>query len=316
MIDIVSKSDSMQRLLLRAERYAQSCATVLIQGESGTGKELLARFIHEKSSRHSRPYIRINCAALNENLVDSALFGHERGAFTGADQRRTGCLEAAEDGTLFLDEIGELPVSVQAKLLRVLEEHEFQRVGSFESLPVRARVVTATNRLLSQEVAQGNFREDLFYRLDALTLSILPLRDRPEEIPALAERFVEECRDEAPHSVNAIAAGAMKVLLAYHWPGNARQLKNVIRRECLVQTSTVIEGFDLPVPGSQAGNAMPVSLPREFETLALKDIERLVIESRLRRCSGNKENAARTLEVTSRTLRNKLALYQSHKEAA
>lgn len=316
MIDIVSKSESMQRLLQLAKRYAQSSATVLIQGESGTGKELLARFIHENSPRRSRPYIRVNCAALNENLVDSALFGHERGAFTGADQRRTGCFEAAEDGTLFLDEIGELPVPVQAKLLRVLEEHEFQRVGSFESLPVRARVVTATNRNLQQEVAKGAFREDLFYRLDVLTLSILPLRDRPEEIPALVERFVEECREEARHPVEIVSGAAMKDLLAYHWPGNARQLKNIIRRECLAQNSKVIQGFDLQVPGSAAGITMPVSLPLEFETMSLKAVERLVIQARLRRFSGNKESAARTLDVTSRTLRNKLAVYDALPDAA
>ena len=316
MIDIVSKSESMQRLLQLAGRYAQSSATVLIQGESGTGKELLARFIHENSPRRSRPYIRVNCAALNEHLVDSALFGHERGAFTGADQRRTGCFEAAADGTLFLDEIGELPVPVQAKLLRVLEEQEFQRVGSFESLPVRARVVTATNRNLQQEVVRGGFREDLFYRLDVLTLSILPLRDRPEEIPALAERFVDECREEARHPVESICSRAMQDLLAYHWPGNARQLKNVIRRECLAQNSKVIQSFDLPTPGSVAGTTMPVSLPREFETMSLKAIERLVIQTRLRRFSGNKESAARTLKVTSRTLRNKLATYEALPDAA
>jgi len=316
MIDIVSKSDSMQRLLQLAKRYAQSSATVLIQGESGTGKELLARFIHENSPRCGCPYIRVNCAALNENLVDSALFGHERAAFTGADQRRIGCFEAAEDGTLFLDEIGELPVPVQAKLLRVLEEREFQRVGSFDSLPVRARVVTATNRNLQQEVSRGAFREDLFYRLDVLTLSILPLRDRPEEIPALAQRFLEECRQEATHLVENIAANAMKELVAYHWPGNARQLKNIIRRECLAQNSTVIENFDLPQPGSPSAVAASVPLPSEFEAMSLKEIERRVIQSRLRRFSGNKENAARTLDVTSRTLRNKLALYDTLSDAA
>ncbi|MEO1983912.1 MAG: sigma 54-interacting transcriptional regulator, partial [Fuerstiella sp.] len=261
-------------------------------------------------------YIRVNCAALNENLVDSALFGHERAAFTGADQRRIGCFEAAADGTLFLDEIGELPVPVQAKLLRVLEEREFQRVGSFEPLPVTARVVTATNRNLQQEVSKGAFREDLFYRLDVLTLSILPLRDRPEEIPALAQRFLEECRDEASHLVERIDSSAMKELVSYHWPGNARQLKNVIRRACLAQTSTVIESFDLPQAGSHSAAAASVPLPSEFETMSLKEIERRVIQSRLRRFSGNKENAARTLDVTSRTLRNKLALYDTLSDAA
>ncbi|MCP4787899.1 MAG: sigma-54-dependent Fis family transcriptional regulator [Fuerstiella sp.] len=316
MIDIVSKSDSMQRLLQLAKRYARSCATVLIQGESGTGKELLARFIHENSPRCGSPYIRVNCAALNESLVDSALFGHERAAFTGADQRRIGCFEAAADGTLFLDEIGELPVPIQAKLLRVLEEREFQRVGSFESLPVRARIVTATNRDLQLEVTKGAFREDLFYRLDVLTLSILPLRDRPEEIPALAQRFLEECRQEASHHVENIDSHAMKELVAYHWPGNARQLKNVIRRECLAQNSTVIESFEIPRPGSLSGAAGAVALPSEFETMSLKEIERRVIQSRLRRFSGNKENAAKTLDVTSRTLRNKLALYDTLSDAA
>ncbi|MCP4510560.1 MAG: sigma-54-dependent Fis family transcriptional regulator, partial [Fuerstiella sp.] len=217
---------------------------------------------------------------------------------------------------LFLDEIGELPVPIQAKLLRVLEEREFQRVGSFESLPVRARIVTATNRDLQLEVTKGAFREDLFYRLDVLTLSILPLRDRPEEIPALAQRFLEECRQEASHHVENIDSHAMKELVAYHWPGNARQLKNVIRRECLAQNSTVIESFEIPRPGSLSGAAGAVALPSEFETMSLKEIERRVIQSRLRRFSGNKENAAKTLDVTSRTLRNKLALYDTLSDAA
>ena len=311
---IVQKSLAMQKLLQLAERYARTSSTVLIQGESGTGKELLARLIHEGSGRGHAPYIRVNCAALNENLLDSALFGHERGAFTGAESRQKGCFEAAEEGTLFLDEIGELPLHVQAKLLRVLEENEFQRIGSYETLPVTARIVAATNRRLKSEVAAGRFREDLFYRLDVLTLTIPPLRDRLADLPELADRFMDECRNDTGHAVTAISDAVMKQLLSLPWPGNARQLRNVIVRECLqCEGDTLV---NIHVADAEEHDSPMAVLPPELQSLSLKEIERLVILSRLKLHAGNKSNAAETLEVTPRTLRNKLAIYDSERTAA
>ncbi len=307
-MNIIFQSSSMQRVLTQAQRFARSSATVLIIGESGTGKELVARYLHEQSPRAAKRCVRVNCAAFHEGLAESELFGHEQGAFTGAVRRHEGCIQAAGDGTLFLDEIGELPLSTQAKLLRVLEENEFNRVGSTEVLQMEARVVAATNRELEHEVATGRFREDLFHRLDVLTLKIAPLRERPQDIEALVHHFIAQLNDRGETSVCGVTPEVMKELAAYHWPGNVRQLRNVIHRACIISDSDRITHLEL-LPAFAAADHHPEAVPEEFSTLPLHEIERRVILSRLERFHGNKNEAAAELGVTARTLRNKMAQY-------
>lgn len=309
----VYQSQYMHGLLEQARRFAATNATILLLGESGTGKELMARYLHEHSQRSSHPCVTVNCAAFQESLIESELFGHENGAFTGAVRQREGCIEAAQGGTLFLDEIGELPTSVQAKLLRVLEEHEFSRVGSHVVRRVHARIIAATNRDLAQDVADGRFREDLFHRLDVLTIRIAPLREHTQDIPALATHFVTRLAADGESSVSGIAGSAMKQLKDFHWPGNVRQLRNTIHRACVIDDAEIIESFDLQTaPGEQ----LSICIPPDLEVLPLRDIERHVILARLRRFAGNKTEAAAALGVTARTLRNKMAEYQQLKRAS
>lgn len=310
---IIFQSSSMQHILQQAERFARSSATVLITGESGTGKELLARYLHDRSPRAAQRCVRVNCAAFHEGLAESELFGHEQGAFTGAVRRHDGCIHAAADGTLFLDEIGELPLATQAKLLRVLEENEYNRIGSTEVLRMTARVIAATNRDLEREVAAGRFREDLFHRLDVLTLKVAPLRERPQDIPALVHHFIQHFRQQSETCVERVSAEVLQELTAYYWPGNVRQLRNVIHRACIVADTPVITHVDLSSTPTQPAN--PFGLPDEFATLPLREIERRVILSRLDRFQGNKTEAAAELGVTARTLRNKMAQYRELKRA-
>ncbi|MBL8817646.1 MAG: sigma-54-dependent Fis family transcriptional regulator [Planctomyces sp.] len=310
---MIFQSDAMQKVLTQALRFAKSSATVLIVGESGTGKELVARYLHEHSQRAAQPCVRVNCASFNEGLAESELFGHEIGAFTGAVRRHEGCIQAAGSGTLFLDEIGELPLSTQAKLLRVLEENEYNRVGSTTLLQMQARVIAATNRDLEAQVRAGKFREDLFHRLDVLTLRVPSLRDRPSDIPVLVDHFIRQFREDSVSSVLGVSPDVMRQLLNYRWPGNIRQLRNVIHRACVVAETDTILSVDLgasPAEGDSLEN-----LPEEFDNLPLWEIERRVILARLERFEGNKEEAAAQLGVTSRTLRNKLAVYRELKKA-
>ncbi len=307
------QSQYMHRLLETARRFAATSATVLLTGESGTGKELMARYIHEHSRRSSRPCITVNCAAFHDSLIESELFGHENGAFTGAVREREGCIEAARSGTLFLDEIGELPTAVQAKLLRVLEEQEYRRVGSHVVRRVQARIIAATNRDLEQEVREGRFREDLFHRLDVLTLHIAPLREHPQDIPCLANHFVKRFAEESDRPVQGISAEAMAQLRQFHWPGNIRQLRNVVHRACILCDDEIIRSFDLP---NDSKPDLKICIPPDLEQLPLREIERHVIISRLRRFDGNKTEAAAALGVTPRTLRNKIAEYEQLKRAS
>lgn len=309
----VYQSQYMHGLLKQARRFARTSATILLLGESGTGKELMARYLHQNSQRSSQPCVTVNCAAFQENLIESELFGHENGAFTGAVRQREGCIEAAQSGTLFLDEIGELPLSVQAKLLRVLEEQEFSRVGSHVVRRVHARIIAATNRDLSQDVADGRFREDLFHRLDVLTLRIAPLREHPQDIPALANHFVTRLAAEGESTVRGIAAPAMKQLKEFHWPGNVRQLRNVIHRACVIADEEHVQSFDLQAAPAQR---LSICIPPELEVLPLREIERHVILARLRRFEGNRTEAAAALGVTARTLRNKIAEYRQLQRAS
>jgi len=295
----------MRRAVEHATRFAKSSATVLVTGESGTGKELIARLIHETSPRCDKRYVRVNCAALPESLMESELFGHERGAFTGAVEGRIGRFEWANEGTLLLDEISEIPISIQAKLLRVLEEEEFHRIGENAVRHTDVRVLATTNRDLEAEVEKGNFRADLHHRLNVLDIKLPPLRERPEDIPVLVNRFIGYFRDEACVTVRGVSESAMRLLVDFSWPGNVRQLRNVIHRACVLTSSEIIQLQDLPPLRSSSG-----SVPDVLLNLTLSEVERLIILNSLSRFNGNKTAAAAHLGVTARTLSNKLKLYR------
>ena len=310
---LIFESLSMHTILAKARRFARSSGTVLITGESGTGKELLAQYLHEHSTRSGRPCVRVNCAAFHDGLAESELFGHEQGAFTGASRRHDGFLHAAGDGTLFLDEIGELPLPTQAKLLRVLEEGEYLRVGSTDVQRVNARIIAATNRDLTKEVAEKRFRDDLYHRLDVLSLRLAPLRERPEDIPILVQHFISQFGSENETPVVNVSEVVLRQLTSFHWPGNVRQLRNAIHRACVEAESPTIQKVDLGTSESAvSGND---SLPTEFLTLPLDEIERMIILSRIKRFRGNKTEAAAELGVTARTLRNKMARWQELNKA-
>jgi len=303
--ELVFQSHGMREVVEHATRFASSSATVLLTGESGTGKELVARLIHEASPRCEKPYVCVNCAALPESLMESELFGHERGAFTGAVDSRIGRFEWANEGTLLLDEISEIPISIQAKLLRVLEEEEFHRIGENAVRRTDVRVLATTNRDLEAEVEKGNFRADLYHRLNVLDIKLPPLRERPEDIPVLVNRFIGYFRDEANVPVRGVSESAMRLLVDYSWPGNVRQLRNVIHRACVLTSSEIIQLQELP-PLRSSSESMPDTLLN----LTLAEVERLVILNSLDRFNGNKTAAAAHLGVTARTLSNKLKLYR------
>ncbi len=310
---LIFESSSMHTILAKARRFARSSGTVLITGESGTGKELLAQYLHEHSPRAGRPCVRVNCAAFHDGLAESELFGHEQGAFTGASRRHDGFLHAAGDGTLFLDEIGELPLPTQAKLLRVLEEGEYLRVGSTDVQRVNARIIAATNRDLLKEVAEKRFRDDLYHRLDVLSLRLAPLRQRPEDIPVLVQHFIDQFGTENETPVVDVSDAVLRQLTSFHWPGNVRQLRNAIHRACVEAESSSIQTIDLG--SSESAVSRDDSLPTEFLTLPLDEIERMIILSRIKRFRGNKTEAAAELGVTARTLRNKMARWQELNKA-
>jgi PAS domain S-box-containing protein len=247
--EIVGKSDALKYVLTRVEQVAKTDATVLLQGETGVGKELIARGIHERSSQSAAPYIKVNCATLPEALVESELFGHEKGAFTGADRQRKGRFELADGGTILLDEAGELPPGTQVKLLRVLQEGEFERVGGSDTIKVSVRVIAATNRKLLDEVSAGRFRQDLFYRLNVYPITIPPLRQRREDIPLLVSHYAREIGDRLGKSIHEVPAQVMHEFTGYNWPGNVRELQNVIERAVIISSDGVLR---LPEPLVQA----------------------------------------------------------------
>ncbi len=322
---LISNSQQMQALLARARRCARSSGTILITGESGTGKELLANYVCEHDPRPNRQCIRVNCAAFHEGLAESELFGHEQGAFTGAARVHQGFLEAVGDGTLFLDEIGELPLTTQAKLLRVLESGEYTRVGSTEVRHARARIIAATNRDLQSEVEAGRFRADLYHRLDVLVLHLPPLRERREEIPVLVQHFISLFGSENEVPVTGASDEVMHQVLRFDWPGNIRQLRNIIHRSCVESEDRTIQHVELPMPASirlwpatttnDRTGEIEDELPESFRTMSLDDIERIVILNRIDRFKGNKTEAAAQLGVTPRTLRNKIARWKELKKA-
>ena len=306
--NIIGKSPSMIRLLETTSKAAASDATVLITGESGTGKEMIAGAIHFNSTRENHPFIKLNCAAISEGLLESELFGHERGAFTGAVRRREGRFSQAHRGSLFLDEISEMSMAMQAKLLRVIQEKEFTRVGGEEVLTVDVRIITATNRDLLAEVQQGNFREDLYYRLNVINLKVPPLRERREDIPLLAEHFLKMFSAKNDKAIKGFTPQAMDRLIRYRWPGNVREMMNAVESAVVLSDSEYISESDLSLlhaelPSQEAAAPVSADLP-------LEEVEKTTILKTLEISGGNKSEAARKLGITRATLHKKLKKYR------
>ncbi len=305
---IIYKSPQMTELINIASRVAASQASVLISGESGTGKELLARLIHQLSPRAAKPIIVVNCGALHENLLESELFGHEKGSFTGATSRRIGRFEEADGGTLFLDEIGELSPTVQVKLLRFLQEREIQRLGSNVTIHVDVRVISATNRDLEAQVKEGNFREDLFYRLKVVTMLLPPLRERKEDLPLLIHHFLGKFSQENGKNIKELTAEARDLLLKYNYPGNVRELINILERAVVITRNEYITSDDLPFKSS----SLPESADKKIAgTLrdSLEDLEKQLIDEAMSKAAGNQTKAAENLGMSERMLRYKLKKY-------
>jgi len=304
--NIIGRSDAMQEIFATIERVAPTQATVLIAGESGTGKDLIARAIHHHSPRRDRPFVKINCTTIPENLMESELFGYEKGAFTGAASPKPGKFEQADTGTVFLDEIGDVPPNVQVKLLRVLQEREFERLGSNKVRQIDVRVIAATNADLRAALEHGEFREDLYYRLNVVPIDMPPLRQRREDIPALAEHFLHRYAPELNPNVTAISDEAAGVLRAHHWPGNVRELENVIERSLVLSAGQRLEAADIKLDGDlrpqtqSAGSVLP-------DGVSLQEHEQQLIRAALAKANGNKSQAARMLGLTRNALRYRLS---------
>jgi transcriptional regulator with PAS, ATPase and Fis domain len=296
----------MQEVLAVVERVAPTNSTVLLGGESGVGKDLLARAIHEKSRRASGPFVKINSTAIPENLLESELFGFEKGAFTGAVASKPGKFELADKGTLFLDEIGDVPPATQVKLLRVLQEREFERLGGTRTVKVDVRLIAATNRDLREALEQGTFREDLYYRLNVVPIDIAPLRERREDIPDLVNLFISRFTGESGKPVEGITPQAMQILVNYHWPGNVRELQNIVERACALAKGNVLDPADihLDVRPSKVANGAGGFLP---EGMTLEQWEDEMVQEALRRANGNKSQAARLLGLSRNALRYRLS---------
>lgn len=318
--EILGQSRDIEELRALIRKVARTQATVLIQGESGTGKELVARALYRQSPRAHAPFIKVNCAAIPENLIESEFFGHEKGAFTGALTKREGRFELAHGGTILLDEISEISPQLQAKLLRVLQEREFERVGGNRTIQVDVRVIATTNRRLEESVERKEFRQDLFFRLNVVPIYVKPLRAHKEDIPLLADHFRQRFARKHGVEVHGISSACMEVLMAHDWPGNVRELQNVIERAVILCTGGVLEPQHLgmmpssvgssnwvgPAPGTATGR--PAGEPQKFQTLADKEREHIL--AALEYCKGNRTHAARLLDISIRTLRNKLNQYQ------
>jgi DNA-binding NtrC family response regulator len=304
--NVVARSAKMQEVLATVDRVAPTNSTVLLGGESGVGKDLIARAIHEKSRRAAGPFIKINSTAIPENLLESELFGYERGAFTGATASKPGKFELADKGTLFLDEIGDVPPAIQVKLLRVLQEREFERLGGTRTVKVDVRLIAATNRDLREALEQGTFREDLYYRLNVVPIDIAPLRQRKEDIPDLVNLFISRFAGDSGKPVESITPEAMQILVNYHWPGNVRELQNIIERACALAKGTVlkVEDIHLDVRPARAVNGTGNFLP---EGMTLEQWEDEMIRESLRRANGNKSQAARLLGLSRNALRYRLS---------
>jgi two-component system NtrC family response regulator len=303
---IIAASKKMEEVLSIAARVAESKASVLIRGESGTGKELLAKAIHFAGPRKDKPFVAVNCAALNENLLESELFGHERGAFTGADKQRIGRFETADGGTMFLDEVGDLPLSTQVKLLRVLQEQKFERVGSSKTIPVDVRVMAATNRDLNKLIQDGKFRDDLYYRLNVVTIEIPPLRDRREDIKPLIEFYTKKFSAETKYPDIGFSKEAMDSLMKYNYPGNVRELENIIHRAVVLSrgeliTTSEVSGELKTESGEKFEDNSKLDLNEQVESL-----EKKLVMKALHEAKGNQTQAAKLLGISERNLRYRL----------
>jgi len=306
MENIIGNSPEMQQIFDTVRQVAASRATVLIQGESGTGKELIAKAIHRLSPRRNGAFVPVHCAALSSTLLESELFGHEKGAFTGAAERRKGRFELADGGSLFLDEIGEVDASVQVKILRALEERRFERVGGQESIDVDTRLIAATNRDLKKMVADGTFREDLYYRLYVVVIHLPALRERRSDIPLLLKHFLDTFNQENGRSIDGFSPDALDLLIAYSWPGNVRELRNVVEQMVVLSRSQRIGVRDLPAHIRDAGSSVGTF---HVEGGSLEDLEKQAIRRALKESGGNRTHAAEKLGISRRTLHRKIAEY-------
>ncbi|HVO21257.1 MAG TPA: sigma-54 dependent transcriptional regulator [Anaeromyxobacter sp.] len=311
--DVIGSGPAMQKVFELVQKVAPSNASVVISGESGTGKEVVARAIHNLSPRKEKPLLALNCSAFPATLIESELFGYERGAFTGADQRRLGNFELANDGTLFLDEIAELPLELQGKFLRVLEERTIRRLGGRSDVEVDVRVICATNRDLKEEIKAGRFREDLYFRLHVFSISLPPLKERREDIPLLVHHFIEKYNGETGKRVQGVAPGAMAVLQGYAWPGNIRELRNTVERAMILVDGDVIEEEHLP-PDMQPSRPEAATL-RLPMGISLDQVEKEYILASLQRNGGNKARTADALGISEKTLYNKLNRYAAEARA-
>ena len=309
--NIIGKSKRMKEVFDLIRLVADSEASVLVQGESGTGKELVASAIHYNSSRRARPYIRVSCASLPDSLIESELFGYEKGAFTGASERRVGRFEAASGGTLFLDEIGELPLGIQVKLLRVLQERQIERLGSHRSIKVDVRIVSASLRPLEEEIAAGRFRDDLYFRVNTVTIHLPPLRERKEDIPILAQAFLDEFSRERGKPIEGFADAVLEAFDAYPWPGNVRELRNVVERAVLFCKSPRVSLEELPATLRGAMPAQRRAAPQQVMSLqaAVERAEIEAIRAALASTSGRRSEAAELLGVSRKTLWEKAKNY-------
>jgi two-component system response regulator HydG len=310
--EIIGASEAVRRIFQIVEKVAPSDSSVLVSGESGTGKELVARALHERSRRASGPFVRVNCGAITETLLESELFGHEKGAFTGAIRRKLGRFELADGGTIFLDEVGDVSQGLQVKLLRVLQEREFERVGGEETIRVDVRVISATNKDLQEEVKAGRFREDLYYRLHVLPIHLPPLRERAEDIPLLAEHLIEKLRARTRHRVKRVAPDALALLSTYRWPGNIRELENVLEQSLVFAQGEILEAADLPStlrPSADPGSYL--ALPDFTRPLPdiLDDLERTLILRAYEKARRVKTETARLLGIKPSALYYKLEKY-------
>ena len=310
--NLIGRSQSMVKLLETVAQVAPAEATVLISGESGTGKEMIANAIHFNSARREAPFVKINCAALTETLLESELFGHEKGAFTGAERRREGKFVQAHGGSLFLDEVSEMSKAMQVKLLRILQEREVTRVGGAEVIKVDVRVIAASNKSLKEEIQKGNFREDLFYRLNVVSLHVPPLRERKEDIPMLAQHFLKHFSKRNNKNIQGYTPRAMQKIMAYSWPGNIRELMNAVERAVVLAHADFLDAAEIAlIMGDSASSVGAAESDRPPQNLSLEDVEKKSILGALDACGGNKSEAARRLGITRKTLRAKLQKYQA-----
>ncbi|WP_138431055.1 sigma-54-dependent transcriptional regulator [Fodinibius saliphilus] len=303
---IIGESDAMKKVYKMVERVSSANSNVLVTGQSGTGKELVARAIHSSSDRSDKPFLAINCGAIPEDLVESELFGHKKGAFTGASADKDGVFVAANGGTVFLDEIAEIPLNLQVNLLRVLQEREVKPVGSNKTLNFDTRIISATNQNLEEEVEKGNFRDDLYYRLNVVELPLPPLQQRRDDIPLLAHHFLKKYNKELKRNLKGISSEAMSAMMAYQWKGQVRELENVIERSVLLSDSNYLQLEDLPASIRDASGSEDINLDSEKLDQAVRVFEKHHIKSMLKRTEGNKSEAARLLGIDPSTLYRKM----------